>query len=158
MICLWQQLDMLSLSAKLEVFETRHIAHDIERGHEGEPTRGTSTNMNLVLGASPLSVGDSLALFHGHLVKLSKVVCLLDARLTGLALVVKEGGVVLGDTLVVLHVSERVEDLLIGTLGVLELLRLEIVHVAVGAARARLVSLVFLGAHAHHISDTLLNH
>ena len=110
-----------------------HVSHDVERGHEGEAARGIGAHMDLVCFGSPSSIGDSLALFHSPLVQLSKVIGLVDAGLLSIAFVVKEGGVVLRNALIVLHVAERMEDLLIRALSVLELLRLEIVQVAVGA-------------------------
>ena len=98
------------------------------------------------------------ALFHCNLVQLSEVVCLGHILWLCLAIVVQERRVVVWNAFFIFNIAKRMEQILVQRLGILELFRQEVFEVAIRAAFARLVDLVALGAHGHHLIDALVYH
>lgn len=120
-----------------------------------DPTLNIFSCLETVSGQ--LSVGQTHALLHCLVVKLSEVVNLFYVLGLCLALVIKESSLVVRTPLLVLDVAEDVEVLFVERLGEFELLLAVILQVAIDAALPRLVRLILLGSHFHDLLDALLS-
>lgn len=97
------------------------------------------------------------ALFHRHLVQLFVVVGLGHILGVSLAFKVHEWCHVVRDALLILDIPKDVEQLLVLLLRELDLFWQVILQVAVGASLSRLVGLVFLSTHGHHVLNAAFN-
>ena len=104
---------------------------------------------------SQIAVLDDHTLFHRLLVELFKEVELRSIFWLCLPLIVQERGVVIWHFLV-LNIAENVEKFLVVLLCILDLFLAIVLQIAVRAPLSRLVGLILLGAHSHHIFDALL--
>ena len=64
----------------------------------------------------------------------------------------------IGVVLVILYVSEYVEQLLVVILSEFYLLTKVVLNVAISAALSRLVGLIFLCSHCHDVLDTFIDY
>ena len=94
--------------------------HYVKRRDHTYSTLFFGANYDLILIFSQITVSDVHPHLHGFLIKLSEVVDLLNILRVSLALEVQEGGIVVRKALVVLDVTEDVEEVLVVVFGVLD--------------------------------------
>ena len=143
---------------ELDVIEHFEVVHDAELGEHAEAAWGSGSNLKFLAIVSQVTMGDPHALLHRYLVKVLVVVSLGHIFRLSFAFVVQERSVVIWDPLIVFHVAKDVEQLFIIGFGVLQLFWQVVFKITIGSALSRLVSLVALGPHGHHILDPPLDH
>lgn len=104
-----------------------------------------------------MPVDNALPLLKRTLVQSLVVVCLGYVLGLRAPLEIKESRVTVRVALLVLHVAEDVEQVLVVVLRVFDLLGQVILRVAIRTTLPRLVDRVFLGTHGHNIFDSLLD-
>ena len=112
---------------------------------------------NCVLFISKVSMLDAHALSHTFFIKLFVVVDPSDIFRLSLTFEIKEWRIVIWQALIVLDIAKDVEEVFVVVFSILYHVGRIILQVAVGAALARLVGLILLSSHVHHIFDSLFN-
>ena len=131
--------------------------HDMHQGNKSFSTFDARTDWDLILVSCQITVPYLHSLFLGFLVKLAEVVDLFNIFRLSLSFVVEEWRITVGIFFLILYISKNVEQIFVMALCVLNHVRCVVFQVFICSALSRLVGLVFLRTHSHHIFDSPFN-
>ena len=97
------------------------------------------------------------SLFLCFFVELAEVVDFFDIFGLSLSFVVEERRIIIGSFFLILYISENMEEIFVIVLCEFNHVWRVVFHVFICSTLARLVSLVFLCTHGHHIFDPFFN-